>query len=360
MLKEITKKVAKKLKWTLKTANGAVSIFLADEYAFSESEMIEVLNICLDKSLPKNRSSEVFKFLISKIKKDQVAEVCSKVILGIEPCLLVLAFFNTHEYSTKKLKKNEKEFFKILLHNKNQRLLVTNPLIPEQVSDLYLDFDYIKNYEKLNYKEVDQNIILYTSAEKLSYRFVDELLRYFFQIEQKGEFMENRPWKFDEILDPNDILIPIVKKVGYRVFNIEMYRYFFNLETENAYFSPDFPFYQFSNEVRHVLKGDNLTKKETTERRYWFYYALVKLLNKNYNYKIDPACDKAAELIGDNKISETIRRRYFDKKKEIEKDKINMKFKVPDPDYVSLVAKKYYLRLPLKECIKKLEAERLK
>ena len=229
-------KISNKFGWSDEESTQALDIYLddiplyKDKPLYSIEEKLEILNICFISRSPNKRFNDVLDYLLKLINDENILGFSVINTLFEDEVFGVIAFFNLFDYVKSKLSKKEKEYFlEVFELNRIDRSFKYFVNITQTICELSINPDFIGSYEYLGNYEIDSDKVFLTSPDQMAYKFVDKSLRKILRVEEKG---------VDFGFDPDDLLGSIVKETGLRVFNIEMFRYFANLESWNTFNFP--------------------------------------------------------------------------------------------------------------------------
>ena len=122
----------------------------------------------------------------------------------------------------------------------------------------------------------------------------------------------------DDLLNPNSIIIQLLKRIQLLAFNIESIR---ELTNEIFLYPVNAHNKKRLKALKSVLNIATDDYREITNRRHWLWFVLVEELQR-WGIGVRPSFRKAGKILGGN--SKTIARTYFKKKKELTEDKLNL------------------------------------
>lgn len=265
-------KISNRLKWDRKDTESAIKE-LRELSSIIDTD--EFLKICVHSEDIDDRYEDVTQFLIDTLKNDP-AETISN-LLSIDPCFYAMAFFN-------------------LLDSLN---FLDHELGTDFTFDYksFINWKYPHSYplfwgEMLIKKRREKTIFMEDIIpQKLTYRFLDEYVDHYV-----------RGLNYDL----GKIITKVLTEKRLLALNIEYFRW--NLCT---------PFHnnkKLYNQILAISTNPLVSRNEMTQRRYWFYYVLVEVLNKREGYGLRESFRKVGEILMES--VNTIQRRYFEKKKQ--------------------------------------------
>lgn len=283
------KRLAKKLNWEIDETEAAVKEYLELPSLVNGEELLRIL---MTTNNAKERSGEVIVFLLRKLsdkiktRTDLIEVICD--ILNIDCCFHALSIFNRQDILKPKSKKMSKSF-----------------LVKELLSSL-------SSQSMINKLKPGQRKFL--EPEELAYRFLDTFVVTLVMVE--SEETNKR------IGEPGvwwNIIIDVVGRVGFKAFNITIFKNFVTLAAELTYV----PAYErYLERLIEALNDPFFNKTEMTKKRYWFIYVLVEGLREK-GLGLRESFRRANKLL--NIPRGTIQTRYFEIKKEVKVKKLSLK-----------------------------------
>lgn len=289
MTKKEMKRIADKLGWEVKGVETAL------KELFKEKSMVEnwgeFFKLCLE---PPNRSSayttelewrkeRIFQFLRENLKGNLVETICDLIHFE-EPCFYVLAFFNLSSKMRIQLATPGEKTIWELLKKRNSFLVY-------KLTEAFYPITSINMVTSIGSDELLNGIPLCGA-------FLSELL------------LLSRAHG----VDLYGVLLEVLARVGFLVFNVPLFRL---MASEYSYDPTE------RDKILEIIKALSdpfmYNRKEITEKRYWFNYALIEKLKGKYGLK--GACKKIAKSVTE---ANSLQTRYFEKKKEAKEKRLSL------------------------------------
>jgi len=292
MDQKLKQKLITKTGWKAKESEIALNELLTSDSLLYTDTFLE---LCLKTNNPKERWGKIVEYLLDSLSYDPV-DLISKLQF-IDPCFKTLAFFNIYDYSAKyindytvKINNNDWKDIEYLYFNNNKKSFINWELI-------YLAEDINYNISLVN--------DISTDPELLTHKFSDILIRTYTNIEE-------------DLLMPNSIIISLIERIGLIALSFESIRNLINKMT----LYPGFPENRKRlKRLKSVIHVSYASFTEITNRKHWLLYVFVEELRKE-GFGLLASFREASKIL--DEVRSTIERRYFEKKKELRSNKINL------------------------------------
>lgn len=274
--------IADRLNWDIKETEQAV-IELLDYPSLVDIEGF--LMICASAKNPKDRWKKIIEFLLSTLEGDLTKTVI--ILVKGDTCFSCVAKFNFYDLKNSHVIKPVK-------NKKLPRLHHQRSFICTHSSEIAVIPNWVKHDVR---------------SDRLSHQFVD-----IFISDRYRKFAQN--YDPSEFLNPRDLLIEVIGKVGLSAFNVG---YFRDLATSLGY-GPSYD--SFVRKLHQALIHPFVNRNEITLHKYWLIYVLVEKLRER-GFGLRESFRKAARML--DQETSSIHTRYFERKKEVKEHNLKLK-----------------------------------
>ena len=305
--KQLIEGVAKKIGWDKDQTKTAITKYSNSGTIFN---VAKVLSLCLESNSPEERLDNFIKYTKKYVKssKKQFVDIIEELFL-VDPSMHVICLFNIMDKQKKGFK-----FVFVDVQDQYENYVKGTKLSPVIYKDRPKSFNSFK-YISTPHIRPDH---IYYDGYSLSCEVIGELIS---EAAKKNKDTSNESY-FNTY---SELFNSLIRRVGFPIFNITTFRQ----HGTALWYSHNRNF--IFRDILGAIEEEFLSAAQTTNKKYWLIYILVSIFKDNGLAPKD-AYKQVEGLIGDG--SSTVRRRYFQMKKEAEKY-----------DYsLNEIIKKYHLR----------------
>jgi len=301
-----TRRISQKLSWTLKETEIAIEEFKNIKSLVNHNE---VFRICLKSNSPNDRESNL-QFLINNLEGDVIDNIIA--LNNSHQFLTVLRIFNLIDIKNSGFFELE---YRLSRHTEvmSGSFLRYPPIVIAR--PVKKDIKSLIKYGLLNQ-------IIFTSENRLFNELINGYIqhkatRYMINsdlISNKDSTIDNTYENYFKFIE--EIIIKLIPILEFEIFNINCLRDHINILSHTRHDT-------HNNEVLKIIKKKfielEINRNEITDKTYWFYYCLIEKI-KQSGYKTKPASQIAENFLRVRSRG-TLRARYYEKNKEVKKNK---------------------------------------